>query len=412
MLKNSKFQKVNIHLYVNKIYNHILIQDKEIDEIKNDNRQKSRKNNSNKKNRFFGREIKNETLNIILNLSIKERNHSKEEKNRKNQNINNIKQKENNYILLGRNIKKIKQEKDKEEKEKEFFQEENDIKNKNNPQFVTEYSNSIMLYLKETEMINIPNYKHLFKKQKSININQRTGVINWIISVCERFSLLPETFYLSLNIFDRYLEKNKLSQNNLQLISCTSIFIASKYEEIYAPEINDFIFISKHTFSKEEILETEYEILKSLNFDLLTVSPYIFLERFYYISDDLNKKILYLSQYILDICLTDIDFCIYNNSMKAASVLFLSRKILCKNKKYWNNTLRLHTNYSEKDLKFSVKEASKFTSAYVGNKFSKNYKKLPIYVKYSSSKYEFISKYFDNYCYKERKKKKEDEEEL
>ena len=98
MLKNSKFQKVNIHLYVNKIYNHILIQDKEIDEIKNDNRQKSRKNNSNKKNRFFGREIKNETLNIILNLSIKERNHSKEEKNRKNQNINNIKQKENHLF--------------------------------------------------------------------------------------------------------------------------------------------------------------------------------------------------------------------------------------------------------------------------------------------------------------------------
>ena len=399
------------------IYIYILIQDNKIDEKKIDNRENSSNKNSkikNKhskiKNRYFGREIKNETLNIFLNLSIKEKNyHSKEEKKLKQQNINNAKQKENNYILLGRDIRKIKEEK---EQEQEIFLEEIDLKNKNNPQLVTEYSNSIMLHLKETEMINTPNYKHLFKKQKTININQRTGVINWIISVCERFSLLPETFYLSLNIFDRYLEKNKLNQNNLQLISCTSIFIASKYEEIYAPEIKDFIFISKHSISKQDILETEYEILKCLNFDLLTVSPYIFLERFYNISDDLNKKILYLAQYILDICLTDIDFCIYNSSIKAASVLFLSRKILCKNKKYWNNTLRLHTNYSEKDLKFSVKEASKFTSAYVGNKFSKNYKKLPIYVKYSSPKYEFISKYFDNYCYQERKKKKDEEEEF
>ena len=103
------------------------------------------------KNRYFGREIKNETLNIFLNLSIKEKNyHSKEEKKLKQQNINNAKQKENNYILLGRDIRKIKEEK---EQEQEIFLEEIDLKNKNNPQLVTEYSNSIMLHLKETEMI-------------------------------------------------------------------------------------------------------------------------------------------------------------------------------------------------------------------------------------------------------------------
>ena len=81
-----------------------------------------KKTYSNNKNRYFGREIKNETLNIFLNLSIKEKNyHSKEEKKLKQQNINNAKQKENNYILLGRDIRKIKEEKEQEQEEKEFF---------------------------------------------------------------------------------------------------------------------------------------------------------------------------------------------------------------------------------------------------------------------------------------------------
>ena len=359
--------------------------------------------NSKKQNRYFGREIKNESLNIISNLHSNEKKcDSQEEINPKNKNT--IKIKEKNYILLGRDIRKLK--------EKEIFQEEIDIKNKDNPQFLTEYSNSIMEHLKKTEIINIPNYKYLFKKQKTININQRTGVIHWMTSVCEKFSLFPETFYLSINIFDRYLEKNKLTQNNLQLISCSSMFIASKYEEIYAPELKDFIFISKYSISKNELLTTEYDILKCLNFELLTVSPYIFLQRYYYISEELNQRIFFLAQYILDICLTDIDFCIFNNSLKAATVLYLSRKILCKSNNYWNNTLRIYTSYSEKDLTDSSKVASKYVTSYINNKFSKNYKKSPIFIKYSRTKYECISNYFDIYCSKEKKKRKDEENDV
>lgn len=57
----------------------------------------------------------------------------------------------------------------------------------------------------------------------------------------------------------------------------SALLIASKYEEIYVPELNDFVFISDSTFSKQEILEMERSILMTLQFDITTFSSYRFL---------------------------------------------------------------------------------------------------------------------------------------
>ena len=52
--------------------------------------------------------------------------------------------------------------------------------------------------------LNISNYDILFIKKNEINNFHRIGVIHWLISFCEKFYLLPETFYLSINLFEEY----------------------------------------------------------------------------------------------------------------------------------------------------------------------------------------------------------------
>ena len=46
------------------------------------------------------------------------------------------------------------------------------------------------------------------------------------------------------------------------------MLIASKYEEIYAPEVADFVYITDNAYSKNEILDMEVTILKTLDFNL------------------------------------------------------------------------------------------------------------------------------------------------
>lgn len=72
-----------------------------------------------------------------------------------------------------------------------------------------------------------------------------------------KFKLLPETLFLTINLIDRYLEKQIIPRTKLQLIGVTSMLISSKYEEIYAPEVRDFVYITDKAYTKEEILAME-----------------------------------------------------------------------------------------------------------------------------------------------------------
>ncbi len=44
------------------------------------------------------------------------------------------------------------------------------------------------------------------------------------------------------------------------------MMIAAKYEEIYAPEVKDYVWITDKAFTKDEILKKEFEVLSKLDF--------------------------------------------------------------------------------------------------------------------------------------------------
>lgn len=87
-------------------------------------------------------------------------------------------------------------------------------------------------------------------QQPEINDKMRSILIDWLIEVHLKFKLLPETLFITVSIIDRYLEKQKVSKSKLQLVGVTALFIAAKYEEIYPPEIKDFVFITDNAYSK------------------------------------------------------------------------------------------------------------------------------------------------------------------
>jgi hypothetical protein len=70
-----------------------------------------------------------------------------------------------------------------------------------------------------------------------------------------QFKLMPETLYLTVNIIDRFLAVYPVTTKTLQLVGVTAMLIASKYEEIWAPEVGDFVYISDRAYSKDEILK-------------------------------------------------------------------------------------------------------------------------------------------------------------
>ena len=63
----------------------------------------------------------------------------------------------------------------------------------------------------------------------------RSILIDWLSEVANKFKFRKETLFITINLIDRCLNKLQIDRKQLQLLGVSSLFVASKFEEIYAP---------------------------------------------------------------------------------------------------------------------------------------------------------------------------------
>ena len=112
------------------------------------------------------------------------------------------------------------------------------------------------------------------------------------------------------------------------------MFIASKYEEIYPPDLRDFVYVTDKAYTKKEILKMEGDILKELNFNVTVSSSYIFLQRYSKLMNS-DEKTYMMARYLLELSLIEYAMIKYTPSNIAASAVYLAGKIF-KVKNTWN----------------------------------------------------------------------------
>jgi len=219
-----------------------------------------------------------------------------------------------------------------------------------NPQLVVEYVNEIYSYLRQVEKEQSVRENYL-AKAKTILPKMRAVLVDWLTQVHQQFSLLQETLYLTVAILDRYLQDNceKLARKDLQLVGVTSMFIASKYEEMYAPEIGDFVYITDQAYTESQIRDMETKILGALGFELGRPLPLHFLRRNSK-AGNVDALTHTLAKYAMEVTLVDYNMVHIKPSMLAASALALSLKALDQDDKpireLWKPTLTYYTSYN------------------------------------------------------------------
>lgn len=99
-----------------------------------------------------------------------------------------------------------------------------------------------------------------------LNLRMRSYLVRHIFRISHKHDLLRTTTYLAVHYMDLYFSRvfNFRDQFETVAVAQTCLFIAMKYEEIYPPELCEWV---DHRY-KHEILRFEADILRVLDFQL------------------------------------------------------------------------------------------------------------------------------------------------
>ncbi|KAL6275280.1 hypothetical protein ACE6H2_018881 [Prunus campanulata] len=218
---------------------------------------------------------------------------------------------------------------------------------------VVEYIDDLYQFYKLTE--DDSRVHDYMESQPDINPKMRSILIDWLVEVHRKFELMPETFYLTVNIIDRYLSMKIVSRRELQLVGISSMVIASKYEEIWAPQVNDFVCLSDYAYTGDQILLMEKAILGKLEWYLTVPTPYVFLSRYIKASVSPGEEVKNMVFFLAELGIMHYPTTIrYSPSLIAAAAVYTARCTLNK-APFWTETLKHHTGYSEEQLRDCAK---------------------------------------------------------
>ena len=231
-----------------------------------------------------------------------------------------------------------------------------DFADAGNAQHMVPYLQDIHRHYREAEALKRASPVYM-SRQTDINAKMRAILIDWLVEVHLKFKLMPETLYLTINLIDRFLEKEQIMRNKLQLVGVTAMFIASKYEEVFAPECRDFSYISDKAFTRDEILLLEGQMLAKLSFQLTSPNAFVFLKRFCKVAGIATtppSTTELLANYLVELTLQDYKMLRYLPSIVCASAVYLALKT--KGREPWTFDLARHSTYKETDLQACVRD--------------------------------------------------------
>ncbi|XP_037418855.1 G2/mitotic-specific cyclin C13-1-like [Triticum dicoccoides] len=204
-----------------------------------------------------------------------------------------------------------------------------------------------------------PRDDYIWTTQEDINPKMRAVLVDWLVDVACTFRLPADTLHLAVSYVDRFLTTSVIKRHELQLLGVTALLVAAKYEDdIFVHEVQRYRGVTGNTYTAQQVVKMETDILKSLNFEMGSPTARTFLRRYITVCRGRDRakaeKLEFLCSYLAELSLLDYDCIQFNPSVVAAAYLFLARFTISPTAHPWNLTLQRNTKYKVSDLKSCI----------------------------------------------------------
>lgn len=194
--------------------------------------------------------------------------------------------------------------------------------------------------------------------QTDLKPRMRTILFAWIVDVHIKFEMHEQVLWLCWALIDAYLSKVNVQRNELQLLSCAALWIASKYVEIYPPVMNELVHVSDNAFTKERLVEMEVKICRQFGMCFTQPTVHSFLVRYTDIAvQELREarqnnktvnRVRFLAFYGAERMMLDPRALEFKPSLIAAAATYTA---LCLTSFTWSENLAMQTGFTSDDFK-------------------------------------------------------------
>uniref|UniRef100_A0A915PJ08 Cyclin N-terminal domain-containing protein n=1 Tax=Setaria digitata TaxID=48799 RepID=A0A915PJ08_9BILA len=191
------------------------------------------------------------------------------------------------------------------------------------------YDEDIYIYMRDRELKLHP-FGDFLEFQEDICGEVRYLLVEWICDSVQEFNLSTESLHMAVSIIDRVLNAIQCPRQKLQLLGAASLLLASKFEEIYPPEVKEFARITAYTFHESEIIRMERIVFARVEYQLFAPTSWWFASRLVRMAH--VPRIIYcMMRYLLELALLDHTFLDFRPSVVGAASFFLSNVIFKSN---------------------------------------------------------------------------------
>jgi cyclin B len=230
---------------------------------------------------------------------------------------------------------------------------------------VDDYAGDIFLRLLQDEAQSLPVNVNYMEHQEDIDERMRAILIDWLVEVHKKYKLQPVTLFTTVSLVDRYLALTSVRRRRLQLVGVAAMLIAAKVEEIHPPEVKDFTYITDNSYTSQELLNAEVDMLNALDFKVVVPTAIHFLD-FLARANGCSDQHRELARYLVDLSLLDVKMLRHRPAQLVGSAIYLSNELLNRWPK-WPADMGRVLRCSEMDLLPCAKELRALLDAAPGS---------------------------------------------
>lgn len=171
----------------------------------------------------------------------------------------------------------------------------------------------------------------LMDQQPELEWYMRPFLLDFLVEVHAGFRLQPTTLHLAINIIDRYTSKRVVFKKHYQLLGCTALWIASKYEEAKdkVPLVKELRLMCCDSYRETMFLQMEGHVLKTLEWNIGAATTDAFLQVILTepLVDD-SSRTLHMARMFSEVAMYHRDFVSFKPNAIALGTLALARHVL------------------------------------------------------------------------------------